>query len=205
MVARPGDVAPLRADARRNRDKIIATARALYAKRGLEVSMKEIARSAEVGTGTLYRHFAAQSELIATVYMARAAQHIAAIERAGRHADPWQGFVEFIRETCHAQAADRGMADLTATGNRSPALRALRTGGDEGLAALIDRAKAGGQLRADFSPEDLILLYVAIAGITRHAGPAAPAAADRFVALILDGFRAAPASAGAPPPIAPGA
>jgi len=165
--------------------------------------MKEIARSAEVGIGTLYRHFPTNSELIATVYMARAAQHIAAIERAGRHADPWQGFVEFIRETCHAQAADRGMADLTAIGHRSPALRALRTGGDEGLAALVDRAKAGGQLRADFSPEDLILLYVAIAGITRHAGPAAPAAADRFVELTLDGFRAAAASAGAPPPIAP--
>lgn len=82
-------------------------------------------------------------------------------------------------------------------------LRALRTGGYEGLTALTDRAKAGGQLRADFSPEDLVLLYMAIAGITRHAGPAAPAAADRFIALTLDGFRAAAASAGAPPPIAP--
>jgi len=192
----------LRADAQRNRDKIVATARTLFAERGLDVPMDEIAKNAGVGSGTLYRNFPTLDELITAVFLERAADNVAALERAQQHPDPWQGFADFIRETCHAQAADRGMANLTAIGHRSRKLRELHNRGYKGFTALIDRAKASGQLRADFAPEDLILLYMAIAGITRHAGPTAPAATDRFIALTLDGYRSEAATA-APPPISP--
>lgn len=180
----------LRADAQRNRDKLVATARALFAERGLDAPLDEVAKRAGVGSGTLYRHFPTRDDLITAVFLERMAENVTAVERAQQHRDPWEGFADYVRETCRGQATDRGMADLLAIGHRGRELRALRTRAYNGFAALIDRAKACGALRADFSPEDLILLTMAIAGIARYMGPTAPAAADRFIALALDGLRA---------------
>ena len=190
----------LRADARRNRDKLVATARTVFAERGLDASLDEIATRAGVGSGTLYRHFPTRDDLVTAVFLERMAENVAAVERAQQSEDPWEGFAGFVRETCRAQAADRGMADLMAIGHRGRALRAMRTRAYDGFTALVDRAKAGGSLRADLTPEDLLLLLMATAGIVCRTGATAPAATDRFVALVLDGLRAEAATP-APPPI----
>jgi AcrR family transcriptional regulator len=192
----------LRADAARNRDKIIATARVAFAEHGLNTSLDEIAKHAGVGSGTLYRHFPTRDNLVTAVFLERITEHLAALERARRHEDAWEGFAGFVRETCLAQANDRGMADLFAIGHRSRELRALRTRAYNGFTELIDRAKTSGALRTDFSPEDVLLLLMATAGIVRHTGSTAPGAVDRFVALALDGFRAQGATP-APGPITP--
>jgi AcrR family transcriptional regulator len=192
----------LRADAQRNRDKLVITARAVFRKDGLDASLDEIANRAGVGRGTLYRHFPTRDDLITAVFLERLAENVATAERALQLEDPWEGFAEYIREACRAQAVDRGMAALMAIGHRSEELRALRARAFNGFAILVDRAKASGALRADFAPEDLILLMLAIGGITRHTGPTAPAATDRFIALALDGLRAEAATP-APPAISP--
>jgi AcrR family transcriptional regulator len=192
----------LRADAQRNRDKLIATARAAFAEHGLEASLDDIAKRAGVGSGTLYRHFPTRDDLVTAVFVERMAENVAAVERAQQHEDPWQGFAEHVRQTCREQATDRGMADLMAIGHRSRELRALRTRAYKAFTALIDRAKASGALRADFSPEDIVLLLMANAGVISRTGAAAPAATERFIALTLDGFRAEGATP-APPPISP--
>jgi AcrR family transcriptional regulator len=199
MLAMPTSTR-LRADAARNRDRLIATARAVFAERGLDAPLDEIAKRAGVGSGTLYRHFPTRDDLITAVFLEQTAENLAALERAQQHEDPWEAFADYVRQTCRAQAADRGMADLLAIGHRSRELRALRTHAYNGFIALIDRAKASGTLRADFSPEDLVLLLMATAGIISRTGATAPAATDRFVALALDGFRAKAATP-APPPI----
>lgn len=190
----------LRADARRNRDTIVATARALFAERGLDVPMDEIAKRAGVGSGTLYRHFATREDLVTAVFLERVAENVAAVERALQDEDPWRGFTSYVRTTASSQAADRAMADLLAIGHPSQELRALQARGYKGFTELAARAQASGKLRADFTSEDLILLYMAVAGITRYAGPTAPAAAERFVAFALDGYRAEAATP-APPPV----
>lgn len=190
----------LRADAQRNRDALVASARVLFAERGLDAPMEEIAKSAGVGSGTIYRHFATRDDLVSAVFLERAGEVVSAVERAAQDEDPWRGFVTFVRETCSAQASDRAMADLIAIGHPSRELRDLHARGYRGFSALVARAKASGELRADFSPEDLILLYMGVAGIARHAGPIAPAAVERFIALALDGFRSE-AAGPAPPPI----
>ena len=190
----------LRADARRNRERLVCTARAVYREQGLEAPLDEIARRAEVGRGTLYRHFPTRDDLITAVFLERMAENVATAERALQLEDPWQGFAEYVRETCRVQAADRGMSDLIAIGHPNRELRALRSRAYNGFTKLIDRAKANGSLRPDFSPEDLILLTMAAGGISRHTGLSAAPATDRFIALALDGLRAEAATP-APPAI----
>ena len=154
---------------------VMATARAAFAEHGLDASLDEIAKRAGVGSGNLYRHFPTRDVLITAVFVERTAENLAALERAQRHEDPWETFADYVRQTCRAQAGDRGMADLMAVGHRGRELRALRTRAFDGFTALIDRAKAGGTLRADFSPEDFILLLMATAGIIGRTGATAPA------------------------------
>jgi hypothetical protein len=128
------------------------------------------------------------------------AENLAALEAARRNPDPWEALCAYVRHTCRAQATDKGLADLIAIGHRGKELRKLRAKAYAGVVALIDAAKAAGALRDDFTPEDIVLLLMANAGVIDRAGKAAPVASERFVALVLDGFSADGAS---PAPSAP--
>jgi AcrR family transcriptional regulator len=190
----------LRADARRNRDAIVAAARGAFAERGLGASLDDVAKAAGVGSGTLYRHFPTRDDLIAAVFTERMADHVTAVETARKDPNPWNAFVGYVREICRAQAADKGLADLFAIGHRGKELRELRSRAYEGFVALIDAAKASGDLRRDFTSEDVAVLMMANAGVIERAGEAAVTASERFVALALDGFRAEGATPAPPPP-----
>jgi AcrR family transcriptional regulator len=194
------DPSTLRADARRNRAAILATARQAFARDGLQTSLDEIAKRAGVGSGTLYRHFPTRDDLVAAVFTERMAENVALVEEARENPDPWEAFAGYLRATCRAQAADQGLADLFARGHRGKDLSALRARALAGLVALIDAAKAVGELREDFTTEDVVLLMMANAGLVERAGSAAAAASERFVALALDGFRAAGATPAPPAP-----
>jgi AcrR family transcriptional regulator len=196
----PDSSSTLRADARRNREAILAAARRAFAERGLQTSLDEVARQAGVGSGTLYRHFPTRDDLVAAVFTERMAENVALVEEARQQADPWEAFAGYIRSTCRAQAADKGLADLFALGHRGRELRAVRARAYEGFVALIDAAKASGDLRDDFTTEDIVLLMMANAGLIERAGSAAVAASDRFVALALDGFRTTGATPAPPSP-----
>jgi AcrR family transcriptional regulator len=193
----------LRADAQRNRDKLLATARSLFAEHGLGAPLDEIAKRAGVGSGTLYRHFPTRDDLIAAVFVEQLDENVNLLGRARQDEDPWAGLADYIRGTCRALATDRGLAELFAMGGPSPELRAPNSRAYDGMTALTERAKASGALRADFTPEDIIILLEAIAGIIRQSGAAASAATERFVSLALDGFRTEGATP-APPPISRG-
>ena len=192
-----------RADAQRNRDAIVAAARLAFAEHGLAASLDDIAKRACVGSGTLYRHFTSRDDLVAAVFTERMAGNVAAVERAQRNLDPWEGFCEYVRYACRAQAADKGLANLIAIGHHSDELDVLRARAYDGLLTLIDAAKRAHTLRADLTSEDVVLLLMANVGIVERAGETALTASERFVALALDGFRAEGASS-APPPPAPG-
>jgi AcrR family transcriptional regulator len=194
------DPSTLRADARRNREAVLAAARRAFAERGLQTSLDDIAKQAGVGSGTLYRHFPTRDDLVAAVFTERMAENVALVEEARQQADPWEAFAGYIRATCRAQAADKGLADLFALGHRGKELGAVRARAHAGFVALIDAAKASGDLRDDFTTEDIVLLMMANAGLIERAGSAAAAASDRFVSLALDGFRAKGAT---PAPAAP--
>ena len=179
----------LRADARRNREALIAAARAAFARHGLGASLDDIARAAGVGSGTLYRHFTNRDELAEAVFVERMAENVVAVEEALAASDPWEGFAGYVARICRDQATDRGMADLLAIGAPGKELRDLRGRAFDGFTKLIDRAQEDGSLRVDLVPEDIPLLLMANAGIVGRTGSISSHAIERFVALVLDGFR----------------
>jgi AcrR family transcriptional regulator len=179
----------LRADAERNRDRILAAARRLYATEGLTVSMASVAREAGVGKATLSRRFATRDDLVTAVFADRMDGYAAAVTQGLADPDPWHGFTSYIEAVCSMQAADRGFADvLTMTFPAAKALEARRAEAYNGFVDLITRAKATGHLRADFSPEDLIILLMANAGVIAATGDSAPNTWRRLVSHMLRSF-----------------
>lgn len=192
-------VDPRRADAVRNRRALLDAARTVFGERGLEAPLDEIARRAGVGNATLYRHFADRCALVGAVFADTLEQVVAAAAKALANPDPWDGFVEHVTFLCELQAADHGLADLLTTAiSGAPELEGLRAHAYADFARIVDRAKAGGGLRADFQPGDLVLLLMANAGLVRRTAAAVPDAWRRMLSYTLDGLREAAATP-APP------
>ncbi|MEU6379355.1 TetR/AcrR family transcriptional regulator [Streptomyces sp. NPDC046909] len=193
----------LRVDAERNRDRILAAARRLYAAEGLGVSMASVAREAGVGKATLSRRFANPEELINAVFADRMDAYAEAVAVALDDPDPWHGFTGYIEAVCFMQAADRGFADvLTMTFPTAKALETRRAEAYAGLLELIARAKAAGNLLDDFTAEDLVILLMANAGVIAATGDAAPDAWRRLVGHMLRSY-AAPGTDAPPLPASP--
>ena len=102
---------PMRKDAARNRELLIAAAREVFAKRGLEASLDEVARHAGVGVGTAYRHFANKYELLSALMTQAVDEMVADAERALAEDDPWQGLVLFLESALAVQSEDRGLRE----------------------------------------------------------------------------------------------
>jgi AcrR family transcriptional regulator len=193
----------LRADAARNRAAIVEAARAVFAELGLDAPWDEVARRAGVGNATLYRRFPTRRDLIAAVFADALTEHLQAVEVGLADEDPWRGFASYIRAVALMQARDRGIADLV-TMDLSPApdIEELRVRAFESLVRLVDRAHDAGVLRADFTTEDVVVLMMANAGLVERAHDISAVASARLVHVLLDGFRASPATPGPPPPSA---
>ncbi len=177
-----------RTDAARNRAALVAAARALYAERGIDVSLEEVARSAGVGIGTLYRNFPrGKEELVSEALVEQVSRYVDLARRAATVADPWEGFVTFVTELCGMQEGHAGFRDIAAIALPGDArVEELRRQADDLVGELMDRAKSVGRLRTDVVREDLLLLLVANAAVltvTRHD---APGASRRLVSLVVD-------------------
>ena len=195
--ARPG----LRADAQRNRERIIAGAQEVFARRGLDVPVEDIAQHAGVGVATLYRRFPTRADLIAGAFEAKMTAYADAVTHALADADPWAGFCSFIGQVCAMQAADRGFAGvLTMTFPMARQFQAERDRAYQGFAELVRRAQSAGKLRADFVPEDLVMLLMANAGVVAGTASAAPGTWRRFAAYMVQAFSAASAEPLPAPP-----
>jgi len=192
---------PLRADAERNRQRIIEAARAVFAERGLEAPLDAIAERAGVGQATLYRRFPSREDLIVACFAPKLAEYADAVDEALREPDAWIGFCAYLERICGMQAADLGVQDvLTTTFPTARAVEAQRAYAFERLTELIRRAQAQGDLREDFVPEDVVLMLLANAGVVRIMRATAPDAWRRFVGLMIDGLRAEGAQPLPPPP-----
>jgi AcrR family transcriptional regulator len=196
------DAAPtLRVDAARNRTAVVEAARAVFAERGLDVPLEEIAQRAGVGLATLYRRFPTRDALIAASFEPLMTAYAEAVAEALQAPDAWTGFTGFLERAWAMQAADCGGRDvLTRTFPMAPAFEEQRRRAYEGLVVLIRHAQAESALRADFVAEDMVLLLMANAGVVQGTREAAPTAWQRFVALMLEALRAERAHPLPPPP-----
>jgi AcrR family transcriptional regulator len=192
----------LRADAARNRDAIIAAARAVFAQHGLGAPLDEIARRAGVGNATLYRRFPTREELVQSALREPMTEYVAAAEEALADPDPWAGFRDYLLRLFQLQARDRGLADLLVTTTRTSdgELERLRGTAFALTKQLIARAQDAGELRADFRHQDLPLLLMANAGLVEHTQTAAPDSWRRVAAFLLDGLQARAATPAPPAP-----
>jgi AcrR family transcriptional regulator len=205
MVSSPEQPRPLRSDAQRNRDRLLAAARELFAERGVDVAMADIARHAGVSNGTLYNRFPTREDLIEAVFTDRLEIMVALAEQALADDDPWRGFVGYLTAVCELQAADRGFNEVAARGMPpSPAAQRLHEAGQAAVADLLHRAKLAGALRDDLTMEDLAFVIWGISRTVEMTARFAPRLWRRHLALLLDGFRAEGAHPLPEPPLPPG-
>jgi AcrR family transcriptional regulator len=180
----------LRSDARRNRERLVASARKLLASEGADVSVEEITRHAGLGMGTLYRHFATKDELIDAVLEDAFAGLVDAAERAGAAEDAWEGFCGFLEQALSLHAANRGLKDALSHREHGARRDRMRTRIRPLVRRLIERAQEQGTLRADFTPGDLPLVFWTAGRVIETTEPIAPGYWRRYLVLLLDGLRA---------------
>ncbi|GLF99499.1 TetR/AcrR family transcriptional regulator [Streptomyces yaizuensis] len=190
-TARPGVPRP-RADALRNRERIVAAARGLFVEFGSAVPLDDVARRAGVGNATLYRHFPDRDALVHAVVLAVVSSTTARAEAAlASGGDPFVA----LREFTHA-AADERMGALClmisdSFDHHHPDLVACRERLDAAAGLLVRRAQDAGRMRSDVGLGDLV---VALSQLTRPLPGTGPTTLDRFVHrhldILLDGFEA---------------
>jgi AcrR family transcriptional regulator len=195
-IGSPAPERPLRADAERNRTRLLEAARELFAERGLEVTMDEIAHHAGVGVGTAYRRFGSRDELIGALFEARMEEYVALADRALEERDAWLAFTGFLERSLGMQAADRGLKELLFThGHALDRVERVRERILPMVDLLVGRAQAAGALRADVTGRDLPLLSLMVSSVAEFAHDEDPELWRRYLALVLDGLRAAPGAA----------
>ncbi|MEU6714165.1 helix-turn-helix domain-containing protein [Nonomuraea sp. NPDC046802] len=185
----------MRKDAVQNRENLLRAARELFADRGLDVPLEEIARRAGVSIGTLYNRFPTRDSLVGAVFADRVATVAELAEQALAMDDPWEGFAAFLTGVCELQAADLGYNDL--------AVRGAALEGDRGyglMRELLQRAQRSGDVRDDVTLTDMAFVVWGIAATVKATYQVSPGAWRRHLALTLDGLRA---TAAHPLPVPP--
>jgi AcrR family transcriptional regulator len=186
---KPGVERALRADARRNREAVIAAAKRLFADQGLEAQMPDVAKVAKVGVGTVYRHFPTKDDLIADL-VAERFERLAEKAREGLEGDAWEGIRNFIRFSAQIQADDRGLCEVMGSRPDLMDAAALEVGLPELCDGLVKRAQRSGELRQDLAWEDIPMIACGLGRITQATMGPATGRWPRLVEIVLDGLRA---------------
>ncbi|GGU73848.1 TetR family transcriptional regulator [Streptomyces litmocidini] len=180
----------MRADARRNHERLLIEARAAFAEQGADAPLEEVARRAGVGIGTLYRHFPTRADLLNAVFQEALAELLDRSRDLAEADAPCRALVEWLRALIAHAGEYRGLAHalMSASHDRSSALARcsdpLRAAGER----LLERAREAGQVRADVSIGDLMQLTNAIA-LAAEQCPEDALLADRLLALTLRGLK----------------
>lgn len=192
----------LRKDADINRQRLLAAGREVFAERGLDATLNDVAHHAGVGVGTAYRRYANKDELIDAIFEQQVIELRAILTDALALPEAWDGIVLYLEQSLAIQTRDRGMAQLL-SGRR---IRTERNDWQRDTLAplvnqLVQRACEQGVVRADLTGTDLIFLQIGITAIARTAregvGDSARSEIDdlyrRYLWIVLDGLRSTPA------------
>jgi AcrR family transcriptional regulator len=182
---------PLRADAERNRERVLAAASELFAERGLDVSLDEIAAAAGVGVGTVYRRFPDKDALIDALFEAKIDRGRQLAVDALEIEDPWEAFTTFMRGMARMQAEDRGLKDAMLSRDRGRDRVAKARDSIAPVAVqLLHRAQEAGAVRGDLGMFDVPLINLCVGLIADRTREAAPDYWERILTVLLDGLAA---------------
>jgi AcrR family transcriptional regulator len=183
----PASERPLRRDAERNRLRILQAAREVFADRGFDASLDQIAAHAGVGVGTVYRRFADKDALIDALFEERIDEVAAAGQRGLCASDPWEGLVGFLQQANALRARDRGLRQvlLSRGAHRTERAREKIT---PIATELLARAQQAGSLRADFDLFDLPLIDLMVSAIADLTREVSPELWQRALTIIIDGL-----------------
>ncbi|WRZ74688.1 TetR/AcrR family transcriptional regulator [Streptomyces sp. NBC_01237] len=181
---------PMRADARRNHDRLVGEARTSFAEHGTDASLEDIARRAGVGIGTLYRHFPNRHALMNAVFQEALSALLERSRELAGAEQPCRALVEWLGAIVTHAGEYRGLAQalMSASRDETSALAQCHTPLREAGARLLSRAQESGAVRADVSIDDLLQLTNAIA-LAAEQTPDDPALADRLLLLTLQGLK----------------
>jgi AcrR family transcriptional regulator len=178
-----------RADAVRNRERVLEAAKTVFSAGGPDASLEAVAKRAAVGIGTLYRHFPTREALFEAVYRREVQQLVELAEALKSEAAPVDALRRWLRSNVEFVATKKGMlAALALTVHGSSELYAHTFDRlTKAVGALLDRAVAAGEIRADISPEDLLRALVGMSYL--HDQPGWQTSVLRLLDVFVDGLR----------------
>lgn len=183
----------LRKDAERNRERILVAARELFALRGLEATLNDVAHHAGVGVGTVYRRFATKDELLEAIFEDSIDQVVELAKKALQIDHSWDAFAWFVEHVCELTATDRGLREMICSraygGYR---VECARLQLDPHISQIVARARDDGHLRPEVQSSDIPVVNLLAGTVSEWAGHVEPELWRRYVALLLDGMRAQP-------------
>ncbi|WP_415972558.1 TetR/AcrR family transcriptional regulator [Rhodococcus sp. 077-4] len=181
---------PLRADAERNRRRIVDAARELFASHGIDITLDDVAAHAKVGVGTVYRRFSCKEELIDGVFEQRLEDMLRTAERALETEDAWDGLVQFLGDVCAGMALDRGLGDVVLGSDQGcRGIAEVRQRIDPFFVKIVDRARASGQLRPDIAVTDFYPVLGMIGASVEFSSAVDASNWRRYFTVLLDGLR----------------
>lgn len=187
----PGRARPLRADARRNRERLAAAARDVFAQQGVDASMEAIAKAAGVGVGTLYRHFPTRLDVVEAAYRTNVDELTAAADQAVATLGPFEALAAFIDAFVRYAEGKRTMlAEIRRAFEKDPTLQGrLREQIEAAWDTVVAHAHAGGAIRPDITSADLRELMWSVCANPEVNGEQA----RRLAEVVVDGLRVPPA------------
>lgn len=180
----------MRADARRNRERLVAVAKTAFAENGADAPLEDIARRAQLGIGTLYRHFPERNALMAAVFQNELDALLDLARELGTADCPLAALITWLRAVVVHTRTYRGLGQALMAAQATSmdvCKKELRTAGS----ALLERAVHAGEVRADVRVQDLLQLTCAIS-LSAERSPDDPGLSDRLLSFAVDGLRVRP-------------
>jgi AcrR family transcriptional regulator len=177
----------MRADARRNRERVLESARQCFAEHGLNAQMEDLAKGAGVGVGTVYRHFPTKEALVDALVDDYFATLAARARAASEVDDPWEAFASYMWDAAELLGRNRALSEVTADGQMRAG--AERAGMLEAVGALISRAQEAGLMRPDVQVTDVPMIMCSIGRVQQYGPSTASDNWRRHLAIMLDGMR----------------
>ena len=192
---------PLRADAERNRAKILEAAADVFASAGLEATLHDVAARAGVGVGTVYRRFPDKEALLGALFDDKLRLVIDVAERATHEPDSWAALVGFLRALTDMQSQNRGLHEvLNGSEYCQERVAEARSAFAPLVERLLGRAQADGYVRADLEPSDLTVILLMLNAVALFSHETRPDLWERHLELVIEGLRARPGLTPLSPP-----